>query len=74
MKEIHKEELIENEKKCNEKILQRDKVYKVQIDSMHEKFEDEMKEKDKEFEAMEKDFRRKIDMLNNHLQSEQEDE
>ena len=51
-----------------------DKVHKTEIDSMKEKFEDEMKARDIEFETMEKDFRRKIDMLNNHLQSEQEDE
>ena len=74
LKEAHKDELIENEKKCNEKILQMDKIHKTEIDSMNEKFEDEMKAKDIEFEAMEKDFRRKIDMLNNHLQSEQEDD
>ena len=74
LKEAHKDELIVNEKKCNEKISQMDKVHKTEIDSMNEKFEDEMKAKDIEFEAMEKDFRRKIDMLNNHLQSEQEDD
>ena len=74
LKEAHKDELIVNEKKCNEKISQMDKIHKTEIDSMKEKFEDEMKAKDIEFETMEKDFRRKIDMLNNHLQSEQEDE
>ena len=31
-------------------ILQRNKVHKVEIDTMNEKFEDEMKEKDKEFD------------------------
>ena len=40
-----------------------DKIHKTKIDSVNEKFEDEMKAKDIEFEAMEKDFRRKIDML-----------
>ena len=74
LKEAHKDELIENEKKCKEKILQMDKIHKTEIDSVNEKFEDEMKAKNIEFEEMEKDFRRKIDMLNNHLQSEQEDE
>ena len=74
LKEAHKDELIVNEKKCNEKISQMDKIHKTEIDSMKEKFEDEMKAKDIEFETMEKDFRRKIDMLNRHLQSEQEDD
>ena len=74
LKEAHKDELIVNEKKCNEKISQMDKIHKTEIDSMKEKFEDEMKAKDIEFETMEKDFRRKIDMLNSHLQSEQEDD
>ena len=74
LKEAHKDELIVNEKKCNEKISQMDKIHKTEIDSMKEKFEDEMKAKDIEFETMEQDFRRKIDMLNRHLQSEQEDD
>ena len=55
-------------------MLQKDKVHKVEVDGITEKFEDEMKKKDKEFETMEKDFTRKIDMLHKHIQSEQEDE
>ena len=44
---------------------------------MKEGYKDELIENEKkckEFEAMEKDFRRKIDMLNKNLRSEQEDE
>ena len=74
MKETYKDELTENDKKCNKMILQKDKVHKVEIDNMKEKFEDEVQKKDKEFDTMEKDFIRKIDMLNKHLLSEQEDE
>ena len=72
LKETHKDEVIKNENKCEDKLLQKDKVHKIEIDNLTEKFEDGMKEKDKESEAMEKDYKAKIDMLNKLLQSEQD--
>ena len=74
LKENHRDDIIAIEKKCEEKLSQKDKVHKIEIDNLTEKFEDGMKEKHKEFEAMESDYKAKIDMLNKLLQSEQEDD
>ena len=74
LKENHRDDVIAIEKKCEEKLSQKDKVHKIEIDNLTEKFEDGMKEKHKEFEAMESDYKAKIDMLNKLLQSEQEDD
>ena len=74
MKETHKDDIIGIEKKCEEKLSEKDRVHKIEIDNLTERFEDGMKEKDKEKEAMEKDLKAKIEMLNKLLQKEQEDE
>ena len=74
LKETHKDNIIGIEKKCEEKLSEKDRVHKIEIDNLTERFEDGMKEKDKEKEAMEKDLKAKIEMLNKLLQKEQEDE
>ena len=74
LKESHKDDVTAIEKKCEEKLSEKDRVHKIEIDNLTERFEDGMKEKDKEKEAMEKDLKAKIEMLNKLLQKEQEDE
>ena len=74
LKEDHKGKVTAIEKKCEDELSQKDKVHKTEIDNLTEKFEDGVKEKDKEFEAMENDYKAKIDMLNKLLQSEQDEE